>query len=75
MSLDLDGELPPAQVADLRIHMQGCLACQQYRDAMERVAMLLAEPAGAVPPAGFVGRVMGRIQDKSGITEGQPCEG
>ena len=67
MSLYLDRELQPAQATHLMKHVYTCTACQHYQEAMEHVAMLLAAPPLAVPPAHFATRVMRRIHDEKSM--------
>ena len=54
----LDGEAPPAEVADLSRHLEGCSECRQVLDEFRQVDEALAgEPLPALPP-GFAARVV-----------------
>jgi len=72
MSLYLDRELQPAPATDLMKHVYTCTACQQYLETTEHVAMLLAEPPLAVPPADFVTKVMRCIHDENSMADKRP---
>jgi len=65
MSLRLDGQLAPTQIALLEIHLSGCAACQWEWATMQRIAAILSAAPEVMPPAGFVERVMQRLGRKS----------
>lgn len=64
MSLRLDGELSPAEVGRLGVHLEGCAACRKTWAAMQRVSLLFVEAPLMSPPEDFTSRVMSRLAQR-----------
>jgi hypothetical protein len=63
LSLWLDNELNPAEVADLETHLASCTGCQQVYEQMRQVDQLFQTAAMAMitPAVGFSQRVEARL--------------
>lgn len=63
ISLWLDNELSPADVADLETHLASCTGCQQFYEQMRQVDQLFQTAAMEVimPAAGFNQRLEARL--------------
>lgn len=72
MSLHLDGQLAPAQVALLVIHLSKCETCRQEWAALQRVEATLSAAPAVVPQPGFVNHVMQRLGQEPDI--GKYCK-
>ena len=57
----VDGELPPAERAEVERHLEGCAACRDARSAEEAVAARLRAVPRPVPPPVLAASVMERI--------------
>jgi hypothetical protein len=57
----VDGELPPAERAELEAHLSGCARCRDARAAEEAVAARLRSAARPPLPAGFAASVMAKV--------------
>jgi predicted anti-sigma-YlaC factor YlaD len=72
ISLWLDNELGPAEIAELQTHLSDCATCQQAYQAMQRVDRLFHESARVVvaPAPGFPQRFEARLAQRYAINGG-----
>lgn len=61
MMLALDEELPPEARRMLESHLEACAPCRAQWERLQRVEQVLQGAPLVVPPPGFVGRVMARV--------------
>ncbi len=61
MSLQLDGGLPPQELARLSRHLERCARCRATWAAMRRAHDVLGRPQWLDPPAGLSARVLARL--------------
>ena len=62
MSLELDGQLPPAETLALQAHLASCEDCAEVWARWQGIASLFAEAPMAQPPEDLVERVLVRVQ-------------
>ncbi len=64
MSAVLDQEAAPEEVARLEAHLASCPACAATWDRWRSLDICLSSAPMLVPPAGFAGRVAGKIEER-----------
>ena len=67
MSLHLDGQLPPVQVALLEAHLKGCDVCRREWAALQQISTILSAAPAVRPRPGFAERVMHRLGQEPAI--------
>lgn len=61
MMQELDGDLGSAQRVELEAHLAGCASCQAEWGRLQELERLLKGAPAVRPSAGFVGRVLARV--------------
>jgi predicted anti-sigma-YlaC factor YlaD len=69
LSLWLDNELSPAEVTELKSHLESCPACRQTHQAMQQVHTLFLSAAAtlAAPSPGFAHRLELRLAQRRAV--------
>jgi RNA polymerase sigma-70 factor (ECF subfamily) len=62
LSAWLDEDLPPAERREVEAHLSGCAPCRQEGERLRRTVALLAGLGRPRAPAGFVDRVLERVE-------------
>lgn len=58
----IDGELDPASLAQVRVHVQGCDNCARFGAAYARVVAALRSPPEETPPTAVLDRLTARLR-------------
>ena len=58
----IDGEIAPAEAADLRQHLSGCVECRSGFDQYEKAVTLLRDTGREHAPEGFATTVLRRVR-------------
>jgi predicted anti-sigma-YlaC factor YlaD len=74
MSLQLDGGLPPRELARLSRHLERCARCRAMWVAMRSAHGVLERPPWCEPPPGLTERVLARLpSDRRGVVPLAPA--